>query len=72
VGVHRVLLPSQISPNRLFETLFMDRVLANPALHIRTSDWPTDIPLEALAALVGPERLLSVGRSGTAGASEMG
>lgn len=43
-------------PTHLLEAVFMDRVLANPALHIRTTDWPTDIPLEALMALVEPDR----------------
>jgi hypothetical protein len=62
VRVHRVLVPSQIEPANLFETLFMDRVLENPALHIRTAHWPTDIPLEALTALVGPERLVECGK----------
>jgi hypothetical protein len=62
VSVHRVLLPSQISPGRLFETLFMDRVLEQPAWHIRTAHWPTDIPLEALTALVGPERFVACGK----------
>jgi hypothetical protein len=62
VRVHRVFLPSQMSPGRLFETLFMDRVLEHPALHIRTAHWPTDLPPEALTALVGPDRLVECGK----------
>ena len=33
-----------------------------PRLHIRTAHWPTDIPLEALTALVGPDRLVECGK----------
>jgi hypothetical protein len=62
VRVHRVFVPNEIRPASLFETLFMDRVLENPALHIRTAHWPTDIPPEALTALVGPERLVECGK----------
>jgi hypothetical protein len=54
--MHRVFVPQNIRPAHLLETLFMDRVLAIPALHIRIADWPTDIPLEALPALVEPDR----------------
>jgi hypothetical protein len=56
--MHRVFVPQDIRPAHLLEALFMDRVLANPALHIWTADWPTDIPLEALTALVEPDRLV--------------
>jgi hypothetical protein len=59
VQMHRVFVPQDIRPAHLLEALFMDRVLANPALHIRTAHWPTDIPLEALPALVGPDRLVA-------------
>jgi len=62
VSVHRVLLPDQVSPTSLFETLFMDRVLENPGLHIRTAHWPTDIPLEAPTTLVEPGRLVESGK----------
>src|SRR5919106_4018095 len=58
VSMHRMIAPSQISPGRLFETLFMDRVVEQPALHIRTARWPTDLPREALTALVGPDRVV--------------
>ena len=53
---HRVFVPQDMRPTHVLEAVFMDRVLANPALHIRTADWPTDIPLEALTALVAPDR----------------
>ena len=54
--MHRVFVPQDIRPAHLLEALFMDRMLAIPALHIRIADWPTDIPLEALPALVEPDR----------------
>ena len=60
--IHRVFVPNEIHPASLLETLFMDRVLEDPALHIRTAHWPTDIPLEALSALVGPDRLVECGK----------
>lgn len=60
--IHRVFVPNEIRPADLFDTLFMDRVLENPGLHIRTAHWPTDIPLEALSALVGPDRLVECGK----------
>jgi hypothetical protein len=56
VRLHRVFVPQDMRPAHLLEAVFMDRVLADPALHIRTADWPTDVPLEALAALVEPDR----------------
>jgi hypothetical protein len=37
-------------------------MLEHPAWHIRTAHWPTDIPLEALTALVGPDRLVECGK----------
>lgn len=57
-----MIAPSQISPGRLFETLFMDRVLEQPALHIRTARWPTDLPRDALTALVDPDRVVECDR----------
>jgi hypothetical protein len=45
-------------PTSLLEALFMDRVLEHPAWHLRTARWPTDIPQEALPALVEPDRLV--------------
>ena len=60
--INRVFVPNEMYPASLFESLFMDRVLAHPALHIRTAHWPTDIPLETLTALVGPDRLVECGK----------
>jgi hypothetical protein len=62
VRIHRVFVPNEIHPGSLLETLFMDRVLEHPAWHIRTADWPTDIPLDALTALVRPDRLIEYGK----------
>ena len=56
---HRVFIPNEIRPNNFLEAVFMDRMLAHPALHLRTADWPTDIPLEALTALVEPGRMVA-------------
>ena len=60
--IHRVFVPNEIHPGSLLETLFMDRVLEHSAWHIRTADWPTDIPLDALTALVRPDRLVEYGK----------
>jgi hypothetical protein len=59
VRVQRVFIPHEIHPSNLLETLFMDRVLEHPVWHIRTAHRPTDIPREALPALVEPERLVA-------------
>jgi hypothetical protein len=50
-------------PGSLLEALFMDRVLEHPTWHVRTVHWPTDIPQEALTALVQPDRLVEHGKN---------
>jgi hypothetical protein len=60
--MHRVVVPSQMSPGRLLETVFMDRVLDHPTWHIRTARWPTDLPAETLTALVEPDRVVVCGK----------
>jgi hypothetical protein len=62
VSVNRVFVPNEMYPASLLESLFMDRVLAHPAWHMRTAHWPTDIPPETLTALVGPDRLVECGK----------
>jgi hypothetical protein len=57
-----MIVPSQISPERLFEALFMDGVLDQPTWHIRAAHWPTDLAREALTALVQPDRVVECER----------